>query len=82
MHQTLQFNMIDDKDIRLIIETIWTIIENIQDMVTSSNKSQYKESVYFPFGKHTDKDRALMIINIQYRESADLVGSRVIVTHD
>ena len=82
MERTLQFNMIDDVDVILIIEAIRILINNIQDMARSSNKSQYQETIYFPFGHHTDKTSASMIINITYRETADFVGSRVIVTHD
>ena len=81
MPQALQFNMIDDKDIELIIEGVRETIKHIQDMEMTTNKPQYEESLYFPFGKHTDKSRATMIININYQQDAGFLGSRVTVIH-
>ena len=72
--------MIDEKDIKLIIETVWSVLTNIQEMVTNSYKPEYEETIYFPFGQHIDKSRASMIINIKYRESADFIGSRIIIS--
>lgn len=69
--------MIDEQDIKLIIEALKTIIENIQKMVQDSNKSQYEESIFFPFEKHTDRTRASMIINIQYRQDGTFMGKRI-----
>jgi hypothetical protein len=77
--QTLKFNMIDEKDVKLIVEGLETLIINIQEMVVSSNRSEYQETIYFPFGKHVDRSRASMIINLHYRQAADFVGDRVTV---
>jgi hypothetical protein len=79
MPQALQFNMIDDKDIELIIDGVKTTIQHVSEIVMTSNKAQHQELLYFPFGKHTDRSRATMIINIQYRRDAAFLGERVIV---
>jgi hypothetical protein len=82
MNQALLFNMIDDQDIGLIIEGIWTIIDNIQEMVAQSGKSEYKESVYFPFEKHTDRSRASMIIDFHYRSSGNFTSPRITISRE
>ena len=78
--QTLQFNMIDEQDIKLIIEALKTTIEHIQNMVTAGNKPQHSESMYFPFGKHIDRTRATMIIDIHYKKIGDFMGPRIRVS--
>ena len=77
MQHTLQFNMINDKDIALIMEGLGTIVNNIKDQVNTTNKDQYEETIYFPFEKHTDKTRALLAINIKYNRSPDVTGDQV-----
>ena len=80
--QTLQFNMIDDQDIGLIIEGVWTIIDNIQGMVAQSGKSEYKESVFFPFEKHTDRERAAMIIDFYFNSTGNFKSPRITISHE
>lgn len=77
MQHTLQFNMINDKDIALIMEGLGTIVNNIKDQVNTTNKDLYEETIYFPFEKHTDKTRALMAISIKYNRSPDVTGDQI-----
>lgn len=78
--QGIQFNMLTDRDLELLIEGLKALIENINEMVTTSYKSHHDETVYFPFGQHMDKSRASVIIRIHYRQEADFIGPRIKIT--
>lgn len=75
--QTIQFNMLTDKDIELLVEGVKSSIKNIHDMVLTSIRPQYEEPVYFPFGRHMDRMRASVIIRIRYREDGSFEGPRI-----
>ena len=74
--------MVDDKDVELILEGLTTIIGNIQKLVNESNRTQYQETIFFPFEKHTDRSRASLIINIQYRDDCAFPGERMKVMQE
>ena len=78
--QTVQFNMLTNQDIELLIEGIRSSVKNIHEMVLTSNRPKYEEPVYFPFGRHMDRMRASVIIRIRYREDGSFEGPRILIT--
>jgi hypothetical protein len=77
MPETIQFNMIDDSELRIIIEAVNTTIDNLTELVLQSGKSTYKDTILFPFEKHIDRTKALLEIDIHYRADAGFTGKRV-----
>jgi hypothetical protein len=79
MPQTLQFNMVDENQIKLIIAVVTTMIKRIQEMVMASNKPETEYIMTYPFESRTETEKALVEIIIQYRRDARFIGKRVTV---
>jgi hypothetical protein len=82
MPQAIQFNMLSDDQVKLIIEVVFEMIKKIQVMVVASGKMEYLYSMTYPFETQTDKEKAIVEIIIEYRDDAIFDGKRVIITHD
>ncbi len=80
MPQTLQFNMLDSDQVKLIIAVVTTMINRIKEMVLTSRKTDLKYSLTYPFETRTEQDKALVVIDIFYRQDAHFFGKRVTVT--
>ena len=80
MPQTLQFNMIDEDQIKLIIAVVTTMIKRVQEMVVTSNKSETVYKMTYPFESRTETEKALVTINILYQRDAAFIGKRVTVS--
>ena len=80
MPQTLQFDILADDQIKLIIEVVNEMLKKIHDMVDSSGKSEYSYSMTYPFETRTEQERAAVRIEIQYRKDGGFTGERIIIS--
>ena len=77
MPETIQFNMISDSELDIIVETVKTTLDNIAELAQRTGKTTYKDTMFFPFEKHIDRSRALLEIGIHYRADSEFTGKRV-----
>jgi hypothetical protein len=80
MPQTLQFNMLDENQVKLIIAVITTMLKRIQEIVITNDKKELEYIITYPFEASTDHDKAQVVIEIQYRRDATFLGKRIVVT--
>ena len=77
MPQTLQFDMLNDEQLKQIMELTTTMIKRIQDMMMTNNKPEFQYSMAYPFQTQTEKNKALVIIDICYRRDGAFDGKRI-----
>ncbi len=78
--QTLQFNMIDENQVKLIIAVITTMLKRIQEIVIMNDKNELEYVITYPFEATNDQAKAQVVIEIQYRRDATFLGKRILVT--
>ncbi|WP_455392229.1 hypothetical protein [[Eubacterium] cellulosolvens] len=80
MPQTLKFNMLDDDQVKLIIAVVTTMINRLKEMILASGKTEMSYSMAYPFESRTEPDKALVIIDIQYRQDGKFIDKRITVS--
>ena len=63
----LTFNMIDEQDVKNIIEILRKLISRMEGDVHVSRKNEYNEAFYFPFDARGSMADTLITVNIKYR---------------
>ena len=80
MPQTIQFNLIDDDQMKLIIAVVTTMINRLKEMVLINNKTELRYSMLYPFDTPTEIENAQVIIDIHYRQDTKFADKRISVT--
>lgn len=80
MPQTIQFNLIDENQMKLIIAVVTTMINRLKEMVLTNNKTELRYSMLYPFDTPTEIDNAQVIIDIHYRQDTKFAEKRILVT--
>ncbi len=80
MPQTLQFDMLDEKQTELIIEVVKEMVIRLHDMAVTSNTSELEYIMTYPFEARTEMEKAIVVIEFHYREDGAFTGERIVIS--
>jgi hypothetical protein len=77
--QTIQFNMLNDDQMDLIVEIAKVWVAKIRTMVEAGGKTEYEQTISYPNVGFLDPEKAIVQIYIHYRIDREFNGERVTV---
>jgi hypothetical protein len=78
--QAVQFNMLVDDQVGLLVEIAKEWVNKIRDMVTASDMIDYEKILTYPDIGIFQKEKVIVLIKFQYRVDGDFQGNRITIT--